>query len=132
MLALLTELIGEQESELFLGGYGAFDSFAFSCAKAYRRTHTNVKLVLVTPYPNGGARNASSLWGEYDSIVYPAIETAPPRLAIIKRNEWMVKEAETVIAHVRHRFGGAYRTLCYAEKLGKRIVLFEEAWSKGG
>ena len=126
LLDFLAELIGDRSAEILLGGYGFFDSFAYTCAKDYRRAHPRVQLVLVSPYPHGRCRSSSPLGEDYDSTVYPPLEAAPPRLAIIKRNEWMVKEADVLIAHVRHRFGGAYRTLCYAEKLGKRIVLFEE------
>ena len=125
MLRLLEEIIGGTEADILLGGYGGFDSLALSASVAYRAAHGNVRLFLVSPYPDGKCRNLPIAKEDCDEIVYPPIENAPRRLAIIKRNEWMIRESEIVIAHVKHCVGGAYRSLCYAQKLGKSIIPFE-------
>lgn len=52
----------------------------------------------------------------FDDTIYPNIENVPPRFAIIKRNEWMVNNSDFLIAYVENRFGGARKTLQYAEK----------------
>ena len=58
----------------------------------------------------------------YDSIVYPPLEKTPLKFAISKRNEWMIDQSDFVIAYVEHSFGGAYQSLKYAHRKGKRIV----------
>ncbi len=117
ILSLLSEKIGDQDAELLIGGYGAFDAFAEKCGKKYQQAHPNTRLIFVTPYLQitGGADD------HYDAIVYPPLENIPPRFAILKRNEWMVKQAELVIAYVRHKWGGAYKTYEHAEKMRKEI-----------
>ena len=62
----------------------------------------------------------------YDDILYPPIETAPYRLAIVKRNEWMVEQADLVIAFVTHSWGGAAQTFQFAEKKQKKIILLHQ------
>jgi hypothetical protein len=62
----------------------------------------------------------------YDSIVYPPIEKSPPRLAIIKRNEWMISKADLIIAYVLHTHGGAYKSLEYARKKNRFIMNLAE------
>ncbi len=58
----------------------------------------------------------------YDDIIYPPIENAPLRFAIVKRNEYMVDIADLLICFVERKYGGAYRTLLYAGRKKKRII----------
>ena len=48
LLALFESIIGDSEAELFLGGYGNFDNFAYECGNIYKKTHPNVSLTLVS------------------------------------------------------------------------------------
>ena len=50
LLPFLEKPVGDGPAELYLGGYGEFDSFAHACCKKYKHTHPHVSLVLVTPY----------------------------------------------------------------------------------
>ena len=61
-------------------------------------------------------------YGLYDSSIYPPIETVPPKFAITKRNEWMVSNADLIIAFVKHKYGGAYKTLTWAKRKNKKII----------
>ena len=58
----------------------------------------------------------------YDEIIYPEIENTLPKYAISKRNEWMVRECDLLIAYVTHGWGGAAKTLRYAIKHDKAFV----------
>ena len=59
----------------------------------------------------------------YDGTTYPPLEKVPRRYAIVKRNEWMVHESDVVISGVTHNWGGAAKTLEFAQK--KRKVIFQ-------
>lgn len=50
-----------------------------------------------------------------DSILYPPIENVPLRFSILKRNYWMIDNADFVIAYVKYSIGGAFKTLEYAK-----------------
>ena len=50
ILDFLEEKIGDQPADMYLGGYGDFDDFAYDCCKKYKETHSNISLVFVTPY----------------------------------------------------------------------------------
>ena len=43
-----------------------------------------------------------------------------------ERNEWMVDSADVVVAYVTHEWGGAAKTLEYARRCGKRVMLYPE------
>ena len=116
VLTFLEETVGNKPCEFFLGGYGAFDSFAKKWCIEYKKTHPNVKLTLVIPYLNR-EYNAEG----YDGTIYPPIETVPKRLAISRRNAFMVGKADYVIAYVLY-CGGARNTLDIAVRENKKIL----------
>ena len=116
----ILEKEGAEEITFYLGGYGAFDSAAFDCAKRYQKSHPKSQLVFITPYPHYGKTEGAS--DIYDEIIYPEIENVPPKFAIVKRNEWMMKNADLVIAYILHDWGGAYKAFQVAKREKKRII----------
>lgn len=128
MLSFFESFIGNQSWKLYLGGYGNFDQFAYSCGKEYQATHPNIELVFVTPYLNESYQKNKLTYisSNYDSIIYPELESVPPRIAIIRRNQWMVEQADLVVAYITHRFGGAYTAYQYAMKKKKAIFLLSD------
>ena len=123
IIAFLIEKIGDEPAELFLGGYGSFDSFALSCGKKYQKTHPNVKLVFITPYitEDYQKNHLERTKDLYDYSIYPEIEDKPLRFAISYRNRWMVERADYVVAYVNYDSGGAYQTYKHAKRKKKPI-----------
>ena len=119
LLDFLEENIGDKPADMYLGGYGLFDSFAYECCKKYKTSHSNVSLVFVTPYQNREYLEGKGV--AYDYIIYPDIENVPPKFAISHRNRYMINAADYVVAYVSHAFGGAYTAYAYAKKKGKCI-----------
>lgn len=120
MITLLEEISKGRQIDFYLGGYGNFDSFAKECAKKFKKKHPDSRVVFITPYLNKWLDDRRSyLEKEYDEIIYPELEGVPMKFAISKRNEWMVNQADYVIAYVCTHRGGAYKTLLYAHKHNK-------------
>ena len=124
VLDLLNQFIGDKPAKLYLGGYGAFDAFAKRCGKEYQQTHPKTKLIFVTPYITVGYQNnhLNQLKEQYDEILYPGLEKTPAKFAILKRNQWMIDQADCVIAYIAYSTGGAYKTYQYAQR--KRKLIF--------
>ena len=118
LLEILENTVGDAPAEFFLGGYGNFDSFAYSCCKKYKGKHPKASLVFVTPY----LRIDPTYAALYDSVVYPDIEDKPLKFAITYRNKYMVEKSDIVIAFIDHEWGGAYKTYVYAKRKGKRVI----------
>ena len=109
-------------AEIFLlGGYGRFDSMAALTVWDLKKRYPHIKSTLVVPYLD---RKYPSKY--YDDTLYPSLENVPKRFAISKRNEWMVNEADVVVAYVIHSWGGAAKTLEYAERKKKKIINFKD------
>ena len=123
LLDFLENKIGDQRVEMFLGGYGLFDSFAYDCCCKFKKIHNNVSLVLVTPYlTESWQRNVLSYQkNRFDEIIYPEIEDKPKKFAIVYRNRFMVDKADCIVAYVTHNIGGAYSMLKYAKQKHKEI-----------
>ena len=101
----------------YLGGYGHFDTMAAKTVWELKKKYSHIRSVLVLAYLN---REVDMKY--YDETTYPPLENVPLRYAISKRNEWMVTQADTIIAYVTHGWGGAAQTLQYARRKHKRII----------
>ena len=116
------EKLLEKEGQyvFYSGGMGQFDAL---CAAAVRRgklrhPESDIKLVLVLPYMKQEI-NADKRYFEeiYDDIIVPEeLMGVHYKQAIGKRNRWMVDRADVLFSYVYREFGGAYKTLRYAEK----------------
>lgn len=106
----------------YLGGYGGFDRMAASVVWRLKKKYPNVKSILVLPYLDRRMNDDI-----YDGTTYPPLEKTPRRFAISKRNEWMVAQADVVVAYVTHDWGGAAKTLAYAKRKKKTIINYGKA-----
>ena len=128
VLNFLEKTIGDKKAELYIGGYGKFDEFAYNCANLYKSTHENTSIVFVTPYitPEYQKKHIESKREKYDAIIYPPIEDKPKKFAILYRNRYMIEKSDYVIAYIDRTFGGAYQTYKYAKRKGKMIFNLTE------
>jgi hypothetical protein len=116
---ILPSLIEGGADTFYLGGYGDFDSLAAAAVRRQKATYPHIEAVLVLAYLN---REVDAT--RYDNTTYPPLENVPPRYAIVRRNEWMVRESSVVISGVTHEWGGAAKTLDYARRKQKVIVQY--------
>ncbi len=109
----------------YIGGYGDFDSICACACRELKKEYSYLEVVYVTPYINRSNQikiKEMQKGALYDTYVYPPLENVHPKLAILKRNEWMVEKADLIIAYVEHSYGGAYRTLKTAIRKKKKII----------
>ena len=110
-------LILRGADDFLLGGYGGFDACAASVVWAFKKKYPTIRSTLVLPYLD---RTVDA--SKYDGTLYPPLEKVPRRYAISRRNEYMVNEADIVVAYVTHGWGGAATTLAYAKRKKKEII----------
>ncbi len=122
---LLQEIRKNPVCKFYLGGYGDFDSLCLSILKELKVEFPNIELLFITPYLDDNYSKLETAKLYYDGIIYPPLENVPRRFCISKRNEWMVNEADLVIAFVKYSWGGAAKTLEYAKR--KNVEFFNLA-----
>ena len=109
----------------YVGGNGDFDQICACACGELKQEYAGIEVVYVTPYISLSEQEKikeKQNRGIYDTSVYPPIEKVPRRFAISKRNEWMMKNADLIIAYVKHNYGGAYTSLQVARREKKRII----------
>ena len=119
----------KENNTFYCGGYGDFDILCAVVCKSIKDSVPNCESVYISPYFTPSAQKKMRYLIEsnlYDSTIYPPIEEVPPKFALIKRNEWMITEADLVISYVKHTYGGAYKSLEYARRNKKRIINITE------
>ena len=109
----------------YLGGYGEFDEICANVFRDLKCKDRSIQLVYVTPYISLSEQKRikdMKQYELYDEVLYPPIENTPLKFAISKRNEWMIKNSDLVIAYVNHSYGGAYKSLKIAKRMKKNII----------
>ena len=96
---------------------GGFDAYAASLVRELKRRYPAIHSTQVLPYLDRTVDTA-----KYDGTLYPPLEKVPRRYAISRRNEYMVNEADIVVAYVTRDWGGAATTLAYARRKKKEII----------
>lgn len=122
LINVLTEFANEDELSLYFGGYGGFDRFCLECAKKYAKTRSGVKTIFVTPYIEANYYKLKDAVNKYDEILYPPLECVPKKLAILKRNEWIVNNVDFCVVYVNRAFGGAFSALKAIKKAKKPYI----------
>ncbi len=115
--------------EFLVGNNGDFDMCVARAVRRAKRLYRddNSRLILVLPYMISGYRKyPEDYHNYYDEIeISAAASRAHPKAAIQIRNREMVDKADHIICYVKHKYGGAYDTIKYAEN--KDIFIYNIA-----
>ena len=117
LMAILYEYINKEDCEFLFGGYGGFDSFAYSCVSELSSKNKIIK-TYVTPYiTESYLKNQLEYHrAKYDGVIYPDIESVPYKFAISARNKWMIAHSDLVICYIDRAYGGAYAAVKSVKK----------------
>lgn len=103
---------------------GEFDGFSAAAVRNLKRKYPNkeIRLTLVLPYMQQKLNEYKEYYEtSFDDILIPAeLAEIHYKRAIPARNRWLVDNSDYLIVMVWRDFGGAYTTLRYAQKQGKR------------
>jgi len=114
---LLPELIKAGVCDFYLGNHGQFDAPAAQVLSECKRRYPQICRVLVLPdlqHPFDASL--------YDETVLPPLENVPVRLRIVRRNEWMLAQADVIIGCAWYR-GNASALLEKALRMHKQVYL---------
>ena len=118
----IEQLIAEDVSYFYVGGYGGFDRIAGTAVKQAKKKHPGVVLNLVLPY-HPAERPIEAPAG-YDGTYYPeGLENVPRQYAIVRANKIMVDTSDWLIAYVRHGASNSRKLLEYAQRREKKGLI---------
>ncbi len=116
----IIELIEKHSVTLFyVGNNGNFDSIVCSTLKKLSKQYPKIRFYVVLAYHP----NKIIDYIETVEIILPdGLERRYGKYAIVKRNRWMVEQADYVICYVVCSAGGAAQFVELAARKGKKII----------
>jgi hypothetical protein len=112
--------------DFLIGRDGEFDLLASAAIKRAIRSYDcgNTHFTLVLPYMKAEYRdNEKEYLDYYDEVeICPESAEAHPKSAIQIRNRNIVDRSDLVICCIQRKVGGAYKTIQYARKQGKKVI----------
>jgi len=88
-----------------------------------KKEYLQIEVCLVLPYYRPHIDDyTQQRYNRFDSVITPPLEDTPYRYRIVKANQYMVDQSDTVIAYVRS-IGGVAKTMQYAKKNKLSILL---------
>ena len=119
--AVETLITQKDVTTFYVGNNGCFDRMAEMTLKELKNTYPHIRQYVVLAYlPTEKQENGCQ---DFTDTVYPdGLERVPQKYAVAKRNEWMLKRADFVVAYVIGSAGGAARFKELAENKGKTVI----------
>ena len=129
--AIITELIKTKKYiEFLVGREGEFDILAASVVKRVKKQmdYGNCSLIWILPYMKAEFRdNEKDFLDYYDDVeICEQSAKAHYKSAMQIRNRAMVDRSDLVICCIQRKSGGAYKTVRYAERIGKQILYLHD------
>ena len=117
---VLIDLIENHNVDMFYVGHqGAFDSLVSGVLRELAQEYPHVRYAVVLAYMP--AEHSGPV--DYSDTMLPeGIELVHPRYAISWRNNWMLQQADFVVAYVGHSWGGAAQYVQKAIRSGKTVI----------
>ncbi|MGN1418883.1 MAG: hypothetical protein ACI4W6_06110 [Acutalibacteraceae bacterium] len=114
-------ILYENANVFYIGNQGKFDLIAKNTLKQLKIQFPSIHYEIILAYMPTTHKEFDDT--DYSKTVFPEeLSNIPRRYAILKRNEYMLKKAETVITYVTEPVGGAAQFKIRAEKMGKRVI----------
>ncbi len=122
---VVAELIEQYGVERFyVGRQETFDAMARSVLRELAEEYPGISYAVVLERLPGPRDEA--VWDFSDTIFPEGLETVPPRFAISRRNEWMLRQADFVVTYITRPWGGAAQFADKARRQGKAVLNLAE------
>ena len=106
-------------TEFIAGHYGRFDYMAAGAVKTAKKHHPEVMLTLLLPYYPYPYDTS-----DYDRTFYPeGLETVPKTYAIVRANEYMIKNVDFLICYDTGRIGKTRDFVAFARRREKKCLI---------
>lgn len=118
----ITDLIENHEvNQFYVGEQGHFDHMVKQTLYVLQKSYPWIHFYIVSAYRP--PTKVSCLHKEAPPTLLPfGLENVPPRYAIVKRNEWMINQADYVVMYVTHSLSNTSKLKALAEKKKKHII----------
>ena len=118
----IISLIEKQYTTFYVNDLGYFDRLCSEIVVGLKKEYSNIKIYKILTYYHHN-KTKWQLPPCFDGSILPEIDTCYPKLIIIKKNEWLVKNSDILVCHIVDKYkSGAYRIVKYAQRINKPII----------
>lgn len=114
-------LINRGVAEYWLCSEGLFDNLARITLKQFQQRYRHLYLCYL-PARRVAKSKEEWIMENYEIIFPREVEDAPWRLAVVKRNDFIIENADIFVCYVVHNCGGAYEAMHKALKKHKEVI----------
>ena len=120
LMKVIIQLIYMEDVEMFyVGNQGRFDQVVLSVLREIHEDCDDFNYAVVLAY-HPESRPAVNV--DANETMFPEeMEGVYPKFAISRRNDWMLKHSNYVVAFMQHSWGGAAKYVNKARKMNKNI-----------
>lgn len=119
-------ILYHQVNEFWLCEQGTFDNLTRIVMKELKKEFEYINLCLFPAYYPNNFKLDWMYENDYDLLYPEEVAKAPPQVAILRRNEYIAKNADYIVCYVERQSGGAYKAVEKARKYGKKIINLAE------
>ena len=114
----INDLIKRGYDEFYVGNNGNFDFYVQSVLSDIIKTNCKVSFTVVLSRPDEKAILAEQIF----TLFPDGLEKVPHRFAISKRNDWLIKKAQVVVAYADNRFTNSHKWIEKAKNKGIDVI----------
>ena len=112
-------IVNEKVNVFYVGTQGGFDRLVYECLCELEEKY-KIKTNVVLAYLN---REDELTYYDTQKTFFPdCITKTPPRFAISKRNDYMLKKADYLICYLDNKFSNTYELILKAIKRKIKII----------
>ena len=120
------ELIKSGTTIFYVGNHGHFDYMVLKVLREMKKEFPGIDYAVVIAYMPDRPADEYSYFTPEESLFPDGLEKVPRKFGILWRNDWMLKEADTVVCYVKHYYGGAGKMFQKAQKRQKKVINLAE------
>ena len=118
----IIDLINEGVNDFYVGNNGNYDYAVQLVLSDISKNNCKVRLTILLSRPDEKA-----IFAEQAYTMFPdGLENVPPRFAISKRNDLLLKRANIVVGYARNPFSNSYKMIEKAKRMGLRVINLAE------
>lgn len=118
---ILIDLIDNKDVRRFyVGNHGNFDFYVRKVLNDLKKKYSFIEYVVVLAYLPKNEEFSSE--DKYDTIYPEQVANGPAKFAILRRNTYMLENADYVITYVHRIYGGAQQFKEKAINKGKIVI----------
>lgn len=112
-------IVNEKVNAFYMGTQGGFDRLVYECLCELEEKY-EIKTLVVLAYLN---REDDLTYYDTEKTIFPdCLTKTPPRFAISKRNDYMLKKSDYLICYLDNKFSNTYELVLKAIKRNKKII----------